>query len=98
MLVPKMAVKPGNVVWRFEMTDEVVKTPAAVGAPPAGDVAAAVGGDQTAAAPAADEKRLKADRAAAKEVDNFKVEDWAAGRMLVLADLASNSPIFRNVS
>jgi hypothetical protein len=86
MLVPKMAVKPGNVVWRFEMTDEVLKS---LPAPAADDVATtnATGiteetGSETEATAAA-----KPETKDAVKEDDFRPEDWAPGRMLVLSDL-----------
>jgi multidrug efflux pump subunit AcrA (membrane-fusion protein) len=78
VLVPKLAVKPGNVVWRFEMTNEVLNVK------PATATAATTTTKNETAAP---EQKPSTDVVVAKETENFKVEDWAAGRMLVLSDL-----------
>jgi multidrug efflux pump subunit AcrA (membrane-fusion protein) len=86
MLVPKMAVKPGNVVWRFEMTDEVVKATSAGKTTPASEVVATAKPKENTPAPAAETPGL-AKTKADKVEDDFRAEDWAPGRMLVLQDL-----------
>jgi multidrug efflux pump subunit AcrA (membrane-fusion protein) len=86
MLVPKMAVKPGNVVWRFEMTDEVVKSTSAGKTTPASEVVATAKPKDNAPAPAAETPGLAKNKADKVE-DDFRAEDWAPGRMLVLQDL-----------
>ena len=96
MLVPKLAVKPGNVVWRFEMTDDVLQAqPAAAKS----EVAIApVASSDKPVKPASDvavsESTKSSDTPAAAvpatgilAEKQLKPEDWAAGRMLVLADL-----------
>lgn len=92
MLVPKMAVKPGNVVWRFEMTDDVLKSlPAAMP-----DAATS---DASTTNPASNTKEATA-KPEVKEVakeDDFRPEDWAPGRMLVLSDLQVIRPYALNV-
>jgi multidrug efflux pump subunit AcrA (membrane-fusion protein) len=86
MLVPKMAVKPGNVVWRFEMTDEVVKATSAGKTTPASEVVATAKPKENTPAPTVETPGL-AKTKADKVEDDFRVEDWAPGRMLVLQDL-----------
>ena len=86
MLVPKMAVKPGNVVWRFEMTDEVVKSTSAGKTTPASEVVATAKPKENTPAPTAETPSL-AKTKADKAEDDFRAEDWAPGRMLVLPDL-----------
>lgn len=90
MLVPKMAVKPGNVVWRFEMTDEVVKSISGNQPTTASEVVATADSTskpkETTPAPAP-ETAAQTKPTATNEEDDFRAEDWAPGRMLVLPDL-----------
>lgn len=86
MLVPKMAVKPGNVVWRFEMTDEVLKSLPAAAAGGAGTANATDMTKETGAETGASAAAKPEAKDAVKE-DDFRPEDWAPGRMLVLSDL-----------
>ena len=89
MLVPKLAVKPGNVVWRFEMTDEVVKADTAKSNEVSKAEPNAAGGEQTAKPSASPDAKTaaKPDGLTTPSGDEFRLEDWAPGRMLVLADL-----------
>lgn len=90
MLVPKLAVKPGNVVWRFEMTNDVVK-PAAGSATSAPVVVATASSEETKAVDAKPKAEVQTEAAAGsgevKVEEPFRAEDWAPGRMLVLSDL-----------
>jgi multidrug efflux pump subunit AcrA (membrane-fusion protein) len=95
MLVPKLAVKPGNVVWRFEMTDDVLQAKPAASKPEVAiaPVASSDKPGQPDPASAAGESTKPSDTPAAAPAPGplaekqLKPEDWAAGRMLVLADL-----------
>lgn len=100
MLVPKMAVKPGNVVWRFEMTDDVVRAAAAKSGDVAktdSTVASAEETKKTSAVPAT-KTEAKPNGLTTPSGDEFHLEDWAPGRMLVLSDLQVIRPFSQPLS
>jgi len=100
MLVPKMAVKPGNVVWRFEMTDDVVRAAAAKSGDVAKTDSTVAGGEETkkiSAVPAT-KTEAKPNGLTTPSGDEFHIEDWAPGRMLVLSDLQVIRPFSQPLS
>lgn len=77
LLVPKMAVKPGNVVWLFQQTEEVLKSVDANKQP----------ADTGSAAAATDSKISSETKIATEPATDFKPQEWSAGRMLVIDNL-----------
>lgn len=82
IMVPKLAVKPGNTVWKFTATDDVLKKEAKPASQASKDK-----DSQNGTAPKASSAIVAKDDLSTAGKSSFKVEDWAAGRLIVLNDI-----------
>jgi multidrug efflux pump subunit AcrA (membrane-fusion protein) len=82
IMVPKLAVKPGNTVWKFQTTDEVLKSEPK----PASQNAKDKDG-QSGTKPDTSATTAAKDDSSTAIISSFKVDEWSAGRLIVLNDI-----------
>jgi multidrug efflux pump subunit AcrA (membrane-fusion protein) len=90
IMVPKLAVKPGNTVWKFQTSDDVLKVEAKPTSQPAKDKS----GEE----PKASKSTVNKDDLSTGGVSKFKIDDWSAGRLIVLNEIQVIRPFTESAS